>query len=116
MKTTTLAGTTAIALFAVVAFCRSAVADDGAALWKANCAMCHGKDGKGDTMMGHRLSLKDLTNPKVQASFTDDEATKDIKDGITENGEKKMRAFGDKLTDQQIKDLVAYVRSLKSPK
>lgn len=97
-------------------FCWSASADDATSLWNSNCAACHGKDGKGGTMMGHRLNIKDLTDPKVQESFTDAEATKAIKEGVTENGQKKMRAFGDKLSDDQIKDLVAHVRSFKSGK
>lgn len=116
MKSKTLLKTTVALSLMAGAFCWSASADDGAPLWKANCAMCHGQDGKGDTMMGHRLDIKDLTDPKVQASFTDADATKAIKEGVTDNGAKKMRAFGDKLSDDQIKDLVAYVRSLKSGK
>lgn len=86
---------------------------DAPATWSANCAACHGKDGKGGTMMGRRLSIKDLADPAVQASFTDADATKAIKEGVTENGTQKMKAFGDKLSDADIKALVAYVRSLK---
>ena len=60
-----------------------------------NCASCHGKDGKGDTMMGRKLSIKDLTDPKVQSSFTDADATKAIKEGVTDkDGTEKMKAFG----------------------
>jgi cytochrome c oxidase cbb3-type subunit 3 len=83
------------------------------ATWAANCAACHGKDGKGSTMMGRKLGIKDLTDAKVQASFTDAEAAKAIKEGVTENGTEKMKAFGDKLSDDDIKALVAHVRSLK---
>jgi cytochrome c553 len=83
------------------------------ATWAANCAACHGKDGKGGTMMGRKLSIKDLTDPKVQSSFTDAEAGKAIKEGVTENGAEKMKAFGGKLSDDDIKALVAHVRSLK---
>ena len=45
--------------------------------------------------------------------MTDDQATKDIKEGVTENGQTKMKAFGDKLSDDDIKALVAHVRSLQ---
>ena len=83
------------------------------ATWAANCAACHGKDGKGSTMMGRKLGIKDLTDAKVQASFTDADAAKAIKDGVTENGTEKMKAFGGKLSDDDIKALVAHVRSLK---
>jgi mono/diheme cytochrome c family protein len=83
------------------------------ATWGANCAACHGKDGKGSTMMGRSLGIKDLTDAKVQASFTDAQAADAIKNGVTVNGTKKMKAFGDKLSDADIKALVAHVRSLK---
>ncbi len=95
------------------ALCWSAAAGDVTATWNMNCAACHGKDGKGQTMMGHKLAIKDLTDAKVQASFTDDQATKAIKEGVTENGQTKMKAFADKLSDDDIKALVAHVRSFK---
>ncbi len=91
----------------------SARAGDVAASWATSCAACHGKDGKGQTMMGRKLSIKDLTDAKVQASFTDADATKAIKEGVTEGGTQKMKAFGGKLSDEDIKALVAHVRSLK---
>jgi len=92
----------------------SAAAGDATALWNVNCAACHGKDGKGQTMMGRKLEVKDLTDPKVQAALTDEQAAKDIKEGVIENGQTKMKAFGGKLNDDQIKALVAQVRSFKS--
>ena len=116
MKTQTFVKTSIVAALFVGAFCWSAVADDATQLWNVNCAACHGKDGKGETMMGRRLQIKDLTDPKVQSSFTDADATKDIKEGISVNGETKMKAFGDKLSDDQIKELVAQVRSFKPAK
>ena len=47
----------------------------------------------------------------MQACFTDAEAAKAIKEGIKENGKTMMKAFGDKLSADEIKALVAYVRS-----
>jgi mono/diheme cytochrome c family protein len=81
--------------------------------WDNNCAQCHGKDGRADTKMGKTLSAKDLTDPKVQAAFTDAKATQSIKEGVKQNGKTTMKAFGGKLTDDEIKALVAYVRTLK---
>ena len=81
--------------------------------WAKNCASCHGKDGKGNTMMGRKLSIKDLTDAKVQSSLTDADATKAIKEGVSEGGTQKMKAFGDKLSDADITALVAYIRTLK---
>ena len=92
----------------------SAAAGDVTGTWNMNCAACQGKDGKGQTMMGRKLAIKDLTDAKVQAALTDDQATKDIKEGITDNGQTKMKAFGDKLSDDDIKALVAHVRTFKA--
>ncbi|MGB9157732.1 MAG: cytochrome c [Chthoniobacterales bacterium] len=88
-------------------------AADAKALWDANCAQCHGKTGSADTKMGKQLSAKDLTDPKVQAAFSDAKATQSIKEGVKENGKTTMKAFGGKLTDDEIKALVAYTRTLK---
>src|SRR5438034_6541735 len=88
-------------------------AADAKTNWANNCAQCHGPTGKGDTKMGKMLNAMDLTDPKKQASFTDAQATAAIKDGIKQNGKTTMNAFGGKLTDEEIKALVAYVRTLK---
>jgi mono/diheme cytochrome c family protein len=63
--------------------------------------------------MGKTLNAKDLTDPKVQAEFTDAKATQSIKEGVKQNGKTTMKAFGGKLSDDEIKALVAYVRALK---
>ena len=88
-------------------------AGDASANWNANCVQCHGKTGAGDTKMGLKVGAKDLTDPKVQASFSDEQAAKSIKEGMKEGGKTVMKAFGGKLSDAEIKALVAYVRTLK---
>lgn len=101
----------AISLFAAAT--TSLRAADAKALWDANCVQCHGKTGAADTKMGKTLNAKDLTDSAVQAAFTDAKATQSIKEGVKENGKTTMKAFGGKLTDDEIKSLVAYVRTLK---
>jgi cytochrome c6 len=91
----------------------SARAADAKTNWTNNCAQCHGPDGKANTKMGKTLSAKDLTDPKVQAEFTDAKATQSIKEGVKQNGKTTMKAFGGKLTDDEISALVKYVRTLK---
>jgi mono/diheme cytochrome c family protein len=91
----------------------SARAADAKTNWANNCAQCHGTSGKGDTKMGKMLNAMDLTDPKKQASFTDAKATTAIKEGVKQNGKTTMKAFGGKLTDDESKALVAYVRTLK---
>ena len=107
MKTIVIAFT----LFAASAL--SVVAADPKALWDANCTQCHGKDGRADTKMGKALSAKDLTDSKVQGAFSDAKAAESIKNGVKENGKTTMKAFGGKLSEDEIKALVAYVRTLK---
>ncbi len=88
-------------------------AADAKALWAANCMPCHGASGKGDTKMGQTLGAMDLTDAKKQASFTDAKATDSIKNGVKQNGKTTMKAFAGKLSDDDVKALVAYVRTLK---
>src|SRR5215510_15983329 len=88
-------------------------AADAKTNWANNCAQCHGAAGKGDTKMGKMLNAADLTDSKKQASFTDAQAATAIKDGVKQNGKTTMKAFGGKLSDDEIKALVAYVRTLK---
>ena len=97
----------------LIASALSSWAADAKALWDANCKQCHGASGKGDTAMGKKLNAADLTDAKKQASFTDAQASTAIKDGIKENGKTTMKAFGGKLSDDDVKALVAYVRTLK---
>lgn len=105
--------TLAIASCLLLATTFSLRAADAKANWDANCAQCHGKDGKADTKMGKQLNAKDLTDAKVQSEFSDAKATESIKNGVKDNGKTTMKAFGGKLTDDEIKALVAYVRTLK---
>ncbi len=92
----------------------SACAADLQENWTKNCAACHGKDGKGETKAGKKAEAKDLTDAKYQASFTDEQMTSQIKEGMKDkNGKEKMKPFGGALSDDEIKALVAHVRSLK---
>jgi mono/diheme cytochrome c family protein len=84
-----------------------ACADDVAALYKSKCAACHGADGKGDTPAGKKLGTKDFHSPDV-AKMSDTDLFE-----ITKKGKDKMPGYDKKLTDDQIKELVKYVRSLK---
>ena len=89
------------------------VAADASATWAQNCASCHGKDGSGNTMMGKKLGVKDYHDAKVQAAFSDAEAERAIKEGVKTNGKETMKPFGAKLSEADIKALVAHIRSFK---
>jgi cytochrome c6 len=91
---------------AIAFFFGASVRADGAADYKAKCAMCHGPDGAGSTATGKALKVRDLAAPDVQ-SQSDAQLTE-----IVANGKNKMPAYKGKLTDDQIKGLVAYIRGL----
>jgi cytochrome c6 len=81
--------------------------------WTTICLKCHGADGKGDTKMGQKLGCKDLTDAKVQEGFKDEAAIKALKEGLkSDDGKTLMKPF-EQLSDDDIKALVAYVRTLK---
>lgn len=81
--------------------------------WDKQCAKCHGADGKGQTRMGKQAGAKDYTDAKVQEELKEDKAIKTIKEGLTVDGKKKMDAYGEKLSADEIKALVAYIRAFK---
>jgi len=83
------------------------------ATWAKECAKCHGVDGKGKTTMGKKLQVKDYSDPKNQADLKDEKMAKAIKEGIKEGDTTRMKAFGDMLSDSEVKALVAYFRGLK---
>jgi cytochrome c553 len=59
-----------------IASALSIKAGDPKTNWANNCAQCHGPDGRANTKMGKQVGAKDLTDAKVQASFSDAQATK----------------------------------------
>src|SRR6266487_6022870 len=90
-----------------------ASAADAKENWDKQCAKCHGPDGKGQTKMGQKLSIKDLTDAKVQADVTDDAAFKSIKEGIKDKEGKQVMKAAEGLSDDDIKALVKHVRTFK---
>jgi mono/diheme cytochrome c family protein len=83
---------------------------DVSALWKKNCASCHGDDGKGQTKAGKSKKVQDLTNPEVRAKFDRDRMIKSTKEGMkSEDGKELMKPYGEKLSDAEIAALTDYV-------
>jgi cytochrome c553 len=103
--------TLAIAIIAVSAV--SASAADAKATYEKDCAKCHGADGKGQTKMGQKLGAKDYTDAKVQADMKDDAAFKAIKEGLKSKEDKQLMKPAEGLADDDIKGLVAYMRTFK---
>ena len=94
-------------------FAGPSMAADVQANWTKHCVKCHAKDGKGNTKMGRQAGVKDYTDPKVVAEMNDEKALKTVKAGITEKGKERMKAYAGDLTDDEIKALIAHMRTFK---
>ncbi len=94
----------------------TAKAADAKESFEKQCASCHGKDGKGQTRQGRQAGVKDYTDAKVQEEMKDDKALETVKAGIKEGAKERMKPYKDKLTDEEIKALIAYMRTFKPAK
>lgn len=75
-------------------------------LYKTKCVMCHGADGSGNTPMGKKLGLADL-----RAKNTQSQADAQLV-AIVENGKGKMPGQKERLSKDEIRQLVTYIRNL----
>lgn len=91
----------------------AAFAADAGTNWTEHCAKCHGPDGKGQTKMGKKLGLRDLSDAQMQAKFTDADAIKAMKEGVKDKDGKQTMKPAEGLSEADMKALVGYVRSLK---
>lgn len=83
------------------------LAQSGADTYKTKCAMCHGPDGTAATPMGKMMKIPSFKSPEVvRASDVSLIA-------VTKGGKGKMPAYNGKLTDSQIKEVVAYIRTFQ---
>ncbi len=89
-------------------------ASAGKAKFQTFCIACHGPSGAGDGVAAAAM------NPKPRnlqtTTRTDDELKKIIKEGGPAVGmTASMPAWGASLNDQDIVNVVAYVRTMKAP-
>ena len=102
-----LCGLVALLFFSVVQFNVSdTFADkvDYKKIFNNECKKCHGKDGKG-TKRGKGLGIPDFTDGEWQDATTDKQMIATIT-----NGKKKMPKQGHKLSPEEIKAVVKYIR------
>ena len=76
------------------------------ALFQAQCASCHGAEGRGDGPMAAMFRPADLSDPALQSQRTDDELARAIT-----NGKGRMPAFGAQLRPEAVPLLVGLIRS-----
>lgn len=83
----------------------------GAATYKKYCSFCHGMEGKGDGALAPKGSHPaDLTDAKWDHGDTDGEIFATIENGV--GGTSAMKGFKGKIPDQDIWNVINYVRSL----
>ncbi len=91
-------------------------ADD---IYGMSCIMCHGRDGEGDGEISRKLgiTIRPLGSRAVQA-MSDEELKAVISGGIADSSRQSARympAWSNSLTDEQIRQLVLYIRALAKP-
>jgi mono/diheme cytochrome c family protein len=94
------------ALIAVPVFAQS----PGATVYNTcapKCGMCHGADGLAATPAGKAMKVLSFKAPAMIKATDAQFFTS------TKEGKGKMPAYKGKLTDQQIKDVIAYIRTLQ---
>ena len=99
---------TTISLIVLFGLMSTAAFADGAATFKAKCALCHGANGAGDTPSGKSMKVRDLRSDVVQKQ-TDLELTK-----VISGGKGKMPPYGKQLSTADIEALIAFIRTLKA--
>src|SRR5579863_9492944 len=90
-----------VALAGVMCF-----AEDGAATYKAKCAMCHGPTGTPSAGMAKAMGIKPVSDPSM-ATLTVAQISAAVK-----NGKGKMKPIAG-LTDPQVAAVAAYFKTLK---
>jgi Cytochrome c, mono- and diheme variants len=113
MKKKVLYGLVVLLFFSVVQFNASnafAGKIDYKKIFENDCRKCHEKDGKG-TKRGKGLGVPDFTDGEWQDSVTDEQLIKSIT-----NGKKKMPKQAERLSPEEIKAMVKYIRFFKPKK
>jgi mono/diheme cytochrome c family protein len=90
-------------------------AERGAPLYATYCASCHGPTGDGDGALAQALDPKPVahSNGAYMNTLSDEHIFKVIKEGGAAVGKAPtMAPWGGTLDDAQIRDLVAFIRTL----
>jgi mono/diheme cytochrome c family protein len=85
-------------------------AEDGATIFKAQCAKCHGETGEADTPVSKALKVPMLKGDTKVAGMSTDDIVKAVK------ANDKHKSFITKLTDEQITAAAGFVKQLAGGK
>jgi len=97
----------ALSFAAVLAAPSRVAADERSENFQMFCSVCHGDDGKARTEQGRKKGARDFTNARWQDKVDDARLVRSVT-----KGHEKMPSFEKKLSADEIKALVAEVRSL----
>lgn len=101
-----------VGILAILAGCDRKIAGgstDGAKVFAAACASCHGATGKPPPQMVDQLGVRDLTGAEFKARRSKELVLQQVRRGSASG---RMPAFTGALTDAQIDAVTAYVLSL----
>jgi cytochrome c oxidase cbb3-type subunit III len=90
---------------------RKTPAERGEGVFLRSCAGCHGPDARGTHPPGFTVAPRDLTDPELQARLDDTALRETI-----HFGKGRMPAFGAALADEDVTNLVTYIRTLRRTK
>ena len=96
-----------VCIASLLAMSTASFAQSGADTYKSKCQMCHAADGSASTPAGKSTKARPFDSPDVLKMSDDDLVN------VTTNGHNKMPAYKGKLTDAQIKDVIAYIHTLQ---
>ena len=102
-------------IFGTILSTYAANVEEGKKLYGQFCASCHGQSGKGDGPAATALNPKprDHTDKAYMSKLADEDLLKVIKNGGASVGKSPlMPPWGASLKDDQIQDIIAYVRTL----
>jgi len=97
------------ALLATVAVSCNTRAQEVGNIYTVNCAHCHGVDGRGNTVLGRALKLRDLRSPEVR-KLSEDELLAIVSKGADRG---RMPGFEKKLGTETVHELASYVREIE---
>jgi len=97
-----------VALIAGAAFAEP----DGKALYASKCTMCHGADGVAKAMWA-KTGVHNFNDAAWQKSKTDADLIKEVTEG---SADKKMPAYKDKMSAEEIAAVVKHIRTLAPAK
>lgn len=94
----------------VLGIAMAAAAEDGAAVYKAQCAKCHGETGTSDTPAGKTLKVPALKGDAKVAAMSVEDIVKATK------ANEKHKSFIGKITDEQVSAAAAQVKQIAGAK